>query len=226
MKEIIKKNLVLLEDLGMIYPKENSKYKKRYGLYKCFCGNEFKAQMPDIKKGSTSSCGCYRRYKTAETNTNNKATHGLSNHRLYHVWSKMIDRCINKNNKRYKDYGGRGISVCEEWHDINNFLADMYPTFIEGLSIDRINTHGNYEPSNCRWATKGIQARNTRKIMTTNTSGCRGVHFCETLNKWVAQITINNNKKHLGCFNTILEAAKAYDKYVTDNNLEHTLNFK
>ena len=85
----------------------------------------------------------------------------------YTCWLSMIQRCCNPNNSRYKDYGGRGITVCEEWKDFTNFLSDMGER-PNGKSIDRINVNGNYEPSNCRWATTKEQQnnlRNNRKVV-------------------------------------------------------------
>ena len=104
--------LILLEDLGMIYPTETSNKKRRYGLYKCVCGNEFNSQIQDVKSGKTKSCGCL------------KVTHGLKSHRLYSVWKAMISRCTNQANKGYKNYGGRGITVCDRWLDIQNFIEE------------------------------------------------------------------------------------------------------
>ena len=208
--------LILLEDLGMMYPKENSKHKKRYGLYKCFCGNEFKSQTQDIKSGNTNSCGCY--------SNKIRTKHGYKKHILYSVWQQMIRRCTNPKYDKYKNYGGRGIKVCDRWLNVENFINDMYPSYKEGLSIDRIDVNGNYEPSNCRWANRNVQQRNTRRIMTTNTSGFRGETWHKQRQKWIAQIGVNKKKIHLGVFDTALEAAKAYDKYITDNNLEHTTN--
>ena len=207
------KNLVLIQDLGYKFPNENSKQKSRYALYKCFCGKEFKAIVKNVKAGSTQSCGC------------TKITHNLHRHRLYSVWSNMIQRCTNPEIKDYKNYGERGITVCNEWLNIETFIKDMYPTYKDGLSIDRINVNGNYEKSNCRWTSKEIQARNTRKIMTTNTSGYRGASWHKRDKKWMATICIDNKKIYLGYFDTSIKAAKAYDKYIEDNNLEHTKNF-
>lgn len=213
MLENNQKEIILLEDLGMKYPNENSKRKYRYGLFKCFCNLEFISRLYDAKYGSIKSCGCIN------------TKHNLSNHRLYGTWLQMIQRCNNPKSKYYKNYGGRGISVCNEWLDINSFINDMFPSFIEGLTIDRENPNGNYEKSNCRWATKQVQNRNTRKLQSNNTSGYRGVYWEKRCNKWFAQIMVNYKRICIGYFDNKLDAAKAYDKYVIDNNLEHTLNF-
>lgn len=212
--------LILLEDLGMIYPKEKSKNKRRYGLYKCFCGNEFKADMSKIKNKHTKSCGCYRIKKIKEI----AISHGFSSHRLYHIWDGMIQRCDNYKSTSYKNYGARGITVCERWKDIHNFIEDMYPTFEDGLTLDRIDVNGNYEPNNCRWINSTIQNRNTRILQKNNKTGFRGVSLPKGYRTYRSIIVINKKNIHLGCFNTALEAAYAYDKYVIDNNLEHTTN--
>ena len=224
MKQIIKKELILLEDLGMKYPKETSKEKKRYGLFRCHCGKEFKTQTRDVKSGRVSSCGCYRRYKTAETNTKNKATHGLSSHRLYGTWFAMMQRCNNKSNNSYSTYGKLGIKVCEEWNNIENFINDMLPTFIEGLTLDRIDVNGNYCNDNCRWANENTQARNKRLIQVNNTSGYKGVCLHKPSGKFQSLIRVNKKLIYLGLSKTAIEAAKKYDKNIIENNLEHTLN--
>lgn len=208
---------VLIEDLGMLYPMEKSKRKARYGLYVCSCGNEFKAQTSQVKSRHTSSCGCYNKIVITK--------HGLHLHPLYSIWNGINSRTSKVQNCRYKDYGGRGIELCERWKDINNFIDDMYPTYKQGLSIDRIDVNGNYEPSNCRWVDNFIQARNTRKIISTNTSGYRGVSFNKKLNKWQSQIYVNSKPIRLGLYQNKLDAAHAYDNYVIINNLEHTRNF-
>lgn len=212
--------LILLEDLGYIYPKETSTRKEKFGLYRCYCGNEFRARTTDVKRKKTISCSCYNKQRTKEVHTK----HGFHKHRLYSIWAGIIQRCTNKNGKDSENYANRGITVCDEWLNIGKFIDDMYPTFIEGLSIDRIDNNKGYSKENCRWATSQIQGRNTRILQKNNTSGYRGVHFDSASKKWKAQITINSKVIRIGYFNTALEAAKAYDYYVLSNNLEHTIN--
>lgn len=127
---------------------------KPQALCLCDCGRQCEASLPDIRRGKIKSCGCLQ--------TENRIKHGQAKTKIYAVWSAMIDRCRNPKNKHYGDYGGRGIVVCERWTDFENFLADMgeAPT---GMSIDRINNEGNYEPGNCKWSTSAQQNRNLRR---------------------------------------------------------------
>lgn len=207
------KELMLLKDLGMIYPNQNSKRKRRYGLFKCFCGNEFKATSQHIKSGHTKSCGCLN------------IKHNFTNHKLYNTWYLMIYRCTNPKSKNYKNYGDRGITVCERWNNFISFLQDMENSYKDNLTLDRIDVNGNYEPLNCRWANKTTQNRNTRILQTNNTSGYRGVYFNKKSNSWKSQISINNRQRSLGYFKTALDGALAYDNYIIKHNLEHTKNF-
>ena len=211
-------DLVLIQDLGMLFPSEASNRKVRYGLYKCFCGNEFKTSIQRAKHGYTISCGCYKNTKLR--------IHGMTKHRLYNVWNCMMQRCNNPKNTNYKHYGERGIKVCDEWLDINNFINDMDDLYVKGLTLDRIDVDGNYEPSNCRWTTMTVQHRNTRLLNSKNTSGYRGVSFDKSRNKFEAYIYINKKRKRLGRFTNALESAYAYDDYVIKNNLENPLNLK
>lgn len=219
------KELVLLRDLGNLKPHENAKYMVKFGIYKCGCGKEFKARTPDVKNGKTRSCGCANiqafRNRCLKINT----THGLANHRLYGTWQGMMRRCYSPTHKPYKDYGGVGITVCSEWHNVTNFINDMSSTFLEGLTLDRIDNNLGYYKENCRWATKSTQSRNQRVLKSSNTSGYRGVSFSKANKKFVAKIMVNPKNIHIGYFATAIEAAKAYDKYVIDNNLEHSRNF-
>lgn len=136
-------------------------YKKNYIDYykcKCECGKEKIIRGYDLKSGKTKSCGCVAK--------GNHTIHKKSKTKLYWVWQSMKARCNNENNKRYKHYGGRGIKVCEEWsNDYSNFHNwAVQNGYKEGLTIDRIDVNKNYEPNNCRWVTKEVQANN----MTTN----------------------------------------------------------
>jgi len=136
-------NVEVLEDLGM----NNQKPKKRIAKFKCECGNTFIARVNAVKVGHRRSCGC-------AMGSSNKS-HGLSSHPLYRKWSGMITRTTNKNELCYHRYGGRGISVCDEWrNDFKKFYDwSISNGWEHGLTIDRINNDGNYEPSNCQWIT-------------------------------------------------------------------------
>jgi hypothetical protein len=153
----------LLKDLGMHYPTETSKLKRRYGLYKCpYCNIVFKAQTMNIKNNTTKSCGCLRRDTMSIIGSVSRGTHNMCKTPIHNSWTNLKTRCTNENTEHYKDYGGRGITYCERWEIFDNFLLDMGSTWKPGLSIDRINNDGNYEPSNCKWSTPLEQLSNRR----------------------------------------------------------------
>ena len=211
---------ILLEDLGMMFHTESSKRKVRFGLYKCgFCDKEFKTQTSSINSGNTKSCGCYSKRRASETHK----THGKHYTKLYKIWTNIKDRTLNPKNKRYNDYGGRSITICEEWkNDFMSFYNWAMSNGYEenkGLSIDRIDNGGNYEPNNCRWVTQTIQSRNQR-IRKDNTSGYKGVSYTKKMDKYRALISVNKKQIHLGYFLTIEEGAIAYNNYIIENNLE------
>ena len=124
----------------------------------CDCGRRSVVAGHHLKSGSTKSCGCRQRAVLGESTTR----HGLRSHPLYRTWRGMRGRCNNPNHADYRYYGGRGIKVCERWGKFENFLADMGER-PEGCSLDRIDVNGNYEPSNCRWASNSEQRRNSRR---------------------------------------------------------------
>jgi hypothetical protein len=136
----------------------------------------------------------------------------------------MMQRCYRKTHKAYKNYGGRGISVCDKWHNISNFIEDMDSSFKEGLTLDREKNDENYDQTNCRWTTTLIQNRNKRIIQSNNKSGYKGVSFNKKQKKFISQITVDSKVIYLGVFSDAKNAAEAYDSYIVKNNLEHTKN--
>lgn len=204
----------LIGETYMKYPTERSSRKGRFGLYECaYCGNHWEVMVHSINSESTKSCGCQK--------YTGLITHGVTKHRLYYIWYSMIHRCTNDKSPAYKDYGGRGITVCEEWLDVKNFIEDMYPSYMEGLSLDRIDNDKGYSLDNCRWVDASTQAIN-RRIQKNNTSGFVGVRLNK--NKWISVIKVGGKEHWIGAFITKEEATLARDNYIIENKLPYKLS--
>lgn len=139
-----------------------------------------------------------------------RLTHGKYDTKIYAIYSSIKDRCFNKSNERYHKYGGRGITICDEWkYDFQSFYDwSIDHGYEEGLSIDRINNDGNYEPNNCRWIALGLQQHN-KGIQINNKSGTTGVCYDNTRKQWRSYIKVNNRHIDLGYYNDIGNAIKA-----------------
>lgn len=215
-------NLILIEDLGLLYPSANSKQKRRYGLYECsVCKSHFKAISYDIKRRNINKC------LSCSYNID-RAKHNMHKTRLYKIWNNMKQRVCNPNNKDFDSYGGKGIIICDEWK--NDFLPfrdwALSNGYQDNLTIDRKDNNGNYGPENCRWTTQEVQSRNTRKIYAHNSSGFRGITIRKRKNGVVFEsyIKVKGKVIYLGVFKTEMEAILNRDEYIASNSLEHTKN--
>jgi hypothetical protein len=151
---------------------------------KCDCGGEKTVQCYNLTKGYTTSCGCEHRRMLERRNT----THGKYGTPTYISWQRMLARCTNPNEPSYENYGGRGVMVCDRWMRFENFVADMGDR-PDDTTIDRFpDVHGNYEPSNCRWATDLEQANNTRKNLKLEHDG-----RTMTGSQWARELGINQD---------------------------------
>ena len=214
-------HIKIIEDLGLIYANENSKNRERFIIIECIdCQAHIKTRRYYVyngrHKGRCQSCA----------NKITSTVHGDGASKLNSVWISMKQRCLNKEDKAYKNYGGRGIAICDEWLEFIPFrdwsIANRYK---DGLTLDRTNNNGNYAPYNCRWTTRQVQSRNSRRLRSTNSSGYRGVYYNKRRGKYIASITIDYKNTYIGSFDTAKEGGIRYDEYVRDNNLEHTTNF-
>ncbi|MNQ52852.1 AP2 domain protein [compost metagenome] len=166
----------------------------------CECGNTTVVYATSVKSGNTQSCGCL----IADSTRARTTKHGRVGTPAYHVWGAIIQRCTNPKHPGYKDYGGRGISVCDRWLSFDGFYADMGDP-PPGLSIDRADNDAGYSPENCRWADSKTQSRNQRP-QRGNRSGVRGVSYCSATGRWKVSLRVGDTTVWGGRFSS-LEAA-------------------
>ena len=164
-----------------------SQYKTKFGhpLWecKCDCGNHTLVLATKLINGHTKSCGCLKKERASELNLK----HNMRHNSIYNTWTNMKSRCTNPNNNSYKYYGGRGITICEEWMDASEFIKWAIESgYEDGLTIDRIDVNGNYEPSNCRWVTMCEQMNNmnSNRFLTYNGE-------TKTVTEWSRIVGIN-----------------------------------
>jgi len=184
-------NCIVIKEIEPIIFNKTEKSKRirvrRRAVFQCVCKNTFIADISMVKIGNTKSCGCLQKAAITKISSLNK-THGQSNHPLYMTWVGMLKRCYNPKNINYSIYGGRGIKVCEEWKDINNFIKDMYSGYDKDLQLDRVNNDGNYCKENCRWVTRKLNSNNRRNNRIIEYNGLK-----KNLNEWARELNIPIN---------------------------------
>lgn len=153
---------------------------REYWLVKCDCDVLRTVRGKDLRRGRVKSCGCRRVALNRQ-----RTRHGKSRSAIYNIWSHMRRRCQDSKNLAYKDYGGRGIKVCDRWQVFDNFYADMGERPSLEHSLDRIDNDGNYEPENCRWATHQEQANNQRSNRNITFQG-----KTQTISAWARELGI------------------------------------
>lgn len=176
-------------------PRIYSGYPHRVFMCQCKCGETKEILLSKIRTGHTISCGCYKK----EVFIKHHHTHNMSNTKFYRLWNGMKNRCYLKSDKDYKNYGSRGISVCEEWRkDILSFYNWAIDNgYKNGLSIDRIDNNGSYEPNNCRWITNAEQSHNKRNNVNIKIDG-----ITKCLSEWCRIFNVSRstatNRLHNG----------------------------
>lgn len=169
---------------ALVVSKAESKNGRRYWNCVCDCGNKFKTLAYHLTSGRTKSCGCYRHEREIEANTK----HGKRSTRIYRIHHTMKGRCYDKNNPKYKNYGARGIYICDEWLGENGFINfynwSMANGYKNDLTIERIDVNKNYCPENCTWIPMGEQAKNKTNNIIIEMNGKKQIlsEWCKELN--------------------------------------------
>ncbi len=172
----------------------------------CQCGTHKMVVGSNMVNGNSKSCGCWDREVAAQRLTTHGDCSGGVTTKERTAYTHMLSRCYNQNSKQFHDYGGRGISVCDEWRSNDGyakFLAHVGRKPSDEHSIDRIDVNGNYEPGNVRWATTAEQARNKR-LHRDNTTGVSGIS--RRNGKWRSKITVGYRQINLCTTNDFFEA--------------------
>ena len=180
----------IFDRLTVLRRSSNPKFKTPAWVCLCACGEQVEVRAASLKIGSTRSCGCLN----TETRAASKFVHGKSTSPGYGSWKSMISRCTNPADKDWPEYGCRGITVCQRWMDVSNFLVDMGPK-PSRASIERIDNNKGYYPENCRWATPAEQGANKRNNRVFVVFG-EAMHFAEICRRFdVKESTLMNRLK-------------------------------
>ena len=199
-------------------------YGKRFWICDCECGGVVEHETGHLNsKQGPKSCGCLQKEIAGQTAKSNAKWNGDSKNeksqRLYHIWCAMRNRCESNSNIHYNEYGGRGITVCKEWHDWMIFKDwSLNHGYKDDLTIDRIDTNGNYEPNNCRWVTQKEQANNTRSNKYLTYKG-----RTQTLSQWCEELGLDyfRTKARLNTCGYSVEDAFEQEKYYFQKNVQH-----
>ena len=180
-------------------------------LCKCDCGSEVIVRGSNLKNGNTKSCGCLQKEMTSVLNqlhNGSLSVRGLSRSKIYVAWCNMKQRCLNENNRQYKYYGGRGIKVCDEWLEFEQFYCwAMVNGYNDTLTLDRVNVDGNYEPKNCRWVDMKTQQNNTRRNHQITYNG-----KTQTLAQWSEELNIKYQTLRDRIFRYRWSVERAFEK--------------
>src|SRR3990167_1801801 len=180
---------------------------------KChYCLKEFEGRK-SRKFCCPSHSNIFNGFKKGVIPWNKSSLHWLYKSAFYDIWTNMKTRCSNINTNNYKDYGGRGIKVSYEWKNFKNFYEDMYLSYIEGLTLDRIDNNGNYEKSNCRWVDKKMQAENRRNTHLFEFNGIKN-----TLTNWANLIGLNRSTLSMRVYVYNWKLEKALTTPIKRNN--------
>ena len=207
------------QSFGKLVVVKYDSIKKRLAYWdcKCDCGNMVVIRGASLRSGATRSCGCLRGRKTIHGYATRK-----NRHSLYNTWKSIKNKCYNKKTKTYKDYGGCGITMCDEW--LNNpetFIKfNLNNGWNNRLEILRIDNLKGYSPDNIRYATSRERILN-RRLQKSNTSGYCGVSYHIGENKWASYIKVHGINKHINFYDTAWQACQARNKFIKDNNLEN-----
>jgi len=212
--------MLLVKKLGMQYPDKGGKNKYSYGLYECpFCKKHFKVMTNSVNSGKSTKC---RSCQVSQKNT----SHGMSSDSMYHRHTSMVNRCYNKNDDNYKDYGGRGVEVEDFLMHIKEY--SMYVKSLpnseeDGYTLDRTDNSGDYVRGNLRWVKWEFQNTNQRKKITCKFKYI-GIYRVDTpTEQYGYRIRVKGKRIYKTGFKTQKLAAIARDSYIKDNNLQHIL---